>query len=195
VLPFTAGSGDLFIFPVDVAISGTCGALSAYSAAGRLGLYRTVAGSAQLPPLTDAQRKTVNKGLREIHKDYKLAKKYHRADTRRQKRRLVAKGKRLDKQAKDTVKEWKNEGLPAKQTDPNAAEPIPLWAYFEALKAYAQASAIVAADCLFGASGGHYCDDAPPELCRASNGARGIECIDAPVAVGFRPGPSPGADD
>jgi len=51
----TASADVGFIFPVDVSISGTCGVISAYSASGRLGLYRIVAGSAQPPPLTDAQ--------------------------------------------------------------------------------------------------------------------------------------------
>ena len=113
-----------------------------------------------LPPLTGAQVKTVNTAARQFHKQTKLAVRFDRADTRRQKRKLVAKDEKLDKAAKKTIKDWRREDLPTKPTDPGAGEPYPLHALFETAKLEVGRSLLWWADCLSGGGLG-YCEQIP----------------------------------
>jgi hypothetical protein len=153
-----------------------------------------------LPPLTDAQVKTVNKAGRQVEKEYKLAKRFDRADTGEQKRKLVAKDEKLDKQAKKTVKEWREDKvLPTNPSEPGAAEPYRLHDLFEALGLFTRGSVVLAADCLFEASGGKFCrllDDACTPYCAVSPiGSPGRRVlVERPLLLG-RPCQAPAMDD
>jgi hypothetical protein len=130
-----------------------------------------------LPPLTAGQGGTVSKAAKQVNQQARLAKQFDRADNRKQKRELKDKDKKLDKQAKETIKDWRQEGLPTKASQPGATEPAPLHGLFETVQLLVGESLLWWADCL-GGGGGGYCDDIPcnPECAAHTVGG-----------VGYRP--------
>jgi hypothetical protein len=87
-----------------------------------------------LPPLTEAQAAVVKDTRKLAQRQIELGKRFKRADNAGEKKSLIKKQGKLAKRGKAELKEWRQEGLPTKKTDPGAKEPFPLFKAYRFLK-------------------------------------------------------------